>query len=169
MGLHTFCPHCEEKVLASFHQFKLTATGPTIDFVSCARCDKILNMEKWVHVERVPLAQEEKEDKRLSPWMERLLNAIPRTWWPRINRMLGFLFGWYVAPDPGADVEVPEILDSFIVQVERAVGEKFTGQGDEFMEFIKHAIQTIDARNRAAGTQTIADPVGRAEGEAHVA
>ncbi len=153
MGVYAFCPNCEEKTMVWIDHYYLRENEETaFSFVLCGCCGAALNMDRWVGLTVVDHEEEPGEDQ-VSPWLNLVFKKLPFRWLVFYNRLASRIGASCILPDPTTIMDVPEIMESFIVQVERHSGEKFGGDiedENDFREFVERSFDIICAKTEAA-------------------
>ncbi len=143
MGVYAFCPKCEEEVMVGIQQYVLESDpAKAFHFLYCGKCDVVLNMNRWVKVTVVKF-EDEANVGQIPPFWVRILNALPRRLLCWFNRVSRWTTGSYFMPDPTTMMDVPEIIESIVTQVEKMSGEKFSGNLEDFEEFMDRGIKAI--------------------------
>jgi hypothetical protein len=143
MGIYTFCPECEEKVKAGINRYEMESNSEKIlYFLYCGKCDLTLNLFRWVKVTVVKFEDEEYAKEDTSFW-EIVLGKLPIKVLFWLNSIRRWMTGEYGVPDPTLVMDVPEIIDSVVTQVEEMSGEKYSGDYDEFDQFMDRSLKVI--------------------------
>jgi hypothetical protein len=138
MSLYTFCPLCEEKTLIGLSRRVINGRPEAeLIVISCGKCEKVLNYKRWARVERV-----ESKGNEVTGWAEKFYRLLPRPLFTALVRVMIFFSGGYLVKTSTDDGDLPEIIDSYISQLERLSSLHFDGIEDD-EAYIRRAVQKI--------------------------
>lgn len=138
--IFAYCHYCEDQMMVEYDRIVLGRNPKAVlEIVSCGKCRKVLNSEGWIKLTKSPVVQKE---VKASWFWAFLFTALPQGWIGTVNKAIAWLSGSYLVPAVLDEVEVPEIVESALVQLERISGEKYEGRHwEDLEEYLRRCIR----------------------------